>query len=133
MVTLSICSDGVAMVSPLSPVIASFFMEDFEEVRLSRVAFMPTCRFHYMDDTFVIWPHGPKELKNFVNHLNNIHPNIQFTMETESNSHLPFLDIGIYRRPHGSLGHRVYRKPTHTNLFLNAEPHHHPTNKHSIL
>jgi hypothetical protein len=41
-------------------------------------------------------------------------------METESEGHLPFLDLNIYRRPDGSLGHRVYRKPTHTNLYLSA-------------
>jgi hypothetical protein len=38
----------------------------------------------------------------------------------EENNHLPFLDIDIYKRPDGTLGHIVYRKPTHTNLYLNA-------------
>jgi hypothetical protein len=37
-----------------------------------------------------------------------------FTMEKEEDGHLPFLDINIYRKPDGSLGHKVYRKPTHT-------------------
>jgi hypothetical protein len=54
-------------------------------------------------------------------------------METESESHLPFLDLDIYRRPDGSLEHRVYRKPTHTNLYLNAKSHHHPSNEQAVL
>ncbi|PNF33864.1 hypothetical protein B7P43_G07226 [Cryptotermes secundus] len=54
-------------------------------------------------------------------------------METETEGHLPFLDIDIYRRPDGSLGHRVYRKSTHTNLYLNAAFHHHPSNKQAAL
>jgi hypothetical protein len=54
-------------------------------------------------------------------------------METESEGHLPFLDLDIYRRPDGSLGHKVYRKPTNTNLYLNAKSHHHPSNKHAVL
>ena len=33
----------------------------------------------------------------------------------------------------GSLGHKVYRKPTHTNLYLHQKSHHHPANKHSVL
>jgi hypothetical protein len=33
--------------------------------------------------------------------------NIQFTMEIEENGHLPFLDIDIYRKRDGSLGHKV--------------------------
>ncbi|XP_033607053.1 uncharacterized protein LOC117282253 [Cryptotermes secundus] len=54
-------------------------------------------------------------------------------METESEEHLPFLDIDIYRRPDGSLGHREYRKPTHTNLYLDARSHHHPSSKQAAL
>jgi hypothetical protein len=50
-------------------------------------------------------------------------------MNTERDGHLPFLDIHIYGRPHGSLGHKVYCKPTHTNLYLNSTSHHHPSNK----
>jgi hypothetical protein len=86
-----------------------------------------------VDDTFVIWPHGPHKVKNFPNHLNSIHECIQFAMETESEAYLPFLDIDIYRRPDGSLGHRVYRKATHTNLYLNAGSHHLPSSKQAIL
>jgi hypothetical protein len=37
-------------------------------------------------------------------------------METESEGHLPFLDLDIYRRPDGSLGHKVYCKATHTPI-----------------
>jgi hypothetical protein len=37
----------------------------------------------------------------------------------EEDSHLPFLNTDIYRRMDGSLGHKVYRKPTHTNLYMN--------------
>jgi hypothetical protein len=46
-----------------------------------------------MDDTFVIWPHRPDKLKDFLNHLNSIHKCIQFTMGTKSEGHLLFLDI----------------------------------------
>jgi hypothetical protein len=52
---------------------------------------------------------------------------------TENEGHLPFLDINTYRRPDGPRGHRVYRKATHTNLYLNADSHHHPSNKQAVL
>jgi hypothetical protein len=54
-------------------------------------------------------------------------------MEIEENGHLPFLDIDIYKKADGSLGHKVYLKPTHTNLDLHQLSHHHPANKHSVL
>ena len=44
-----------------------------------------------------------------------------------------FLYIDIYRKMDGSLGHRVYRKPTHTKLYLHQKSHHHPAHKHSVL
>jgi hypothetical protein len=81
-------TDGVAMGSPLSPVIANFYMEDYEKAALE-----PRRCFRYVDDTFVIWQHGPDKLKDFLHRLNNIHQSIQFTMEPESEGHLPFLDL----------------------------------------
>jgi hypothetical protein len=70
---------------------------------------------------------------DFLHHLNSIHQSIQFTMETESEGHLPFLDLDICRRPDGSLGHTVYRMPTQINLYLNAKYYHRPSNKQTVL
>jgi hypothetical protein len=46
-------------------------------------------------------------------------------MEKEG-GYLPFLDIDIYRKKDDSLGHKVHLKPTHTNLYLHHNSHHHP-------
>jgi hypothetical protein len=89
--------------------------------------------FRYVDDTFVIWPHGKEKLTEFLNHLSELHTNIQVTMEQEEEGHLPFLDTDIYRKTDGSLSHRVYRKPTHTNLYLHQNSHHYPANNQSWL
>jgi len=42
------------MGSSLSPVIASFFMEDFEKKVLEQVTYTPVCWFQYVDDTFIM-------------------------------------------------------------------------------
>jgi hypothetical protein len=49
---------------------------------------------------------GPRlhKLKYFLDHLNCVHQNIHFTLETERDGHLSCPDTDIYRRPHGSLG-----------------------------
>ena len=39
-------------------------------------------------------------------------------MEKEADNQLAFLDSLILRRTDGSLGHKVYRKPTHTDIYL---------------
>jgi len=48
--------DGSNVGSPLPPVVANFFMEDFEEVTMSRVAYKSTCWFRYIEDKIVTWP-----------------------------------------------------------------------------
>jgi hypothetical protein len=103
------------MGSPLSPVIAYSYMEDFEKNAIEQATHKPVCWFRYVDDTFVIWPHGQDKLEDFLNHLIGLHNNIQFTIEKEQEGHLPFLNIDITKKD-GSLGHKVYRKSTHSNL-----------------
>jgi hypothetical protein len=120
------------MGSPLSPVIANFFIEDFEMKAIEQAAHKPVCWFRYVDDTFIIWPHGQEKLGDFLNHLNGLHNKIQFTMGKEE-GRLPFLDIDIYRKMDGSLGHKVCKKSTHTNLYLHQNSHHHPANNQSSL
>jgi hypothetical protein len=90
-------TDGVTMDSPLSPVIANFYTEDYEKAVLILAPLKPRCWFCYIEDTFIIWQHGPDKLKDFLHHLNSIHQSIQL-METDGEGHLPFLDLDIYRR-----------------------------------
>ena len=125
--------DGVAMGSPLSPVVANFFMESFEKSALDTAPLKPKLWLRYVDDTFVIWSHGRNELERFLNHLNSRHPNIKFTMETELEGKLPFLDVLVIKKPTGELGHTVYRKATHTDRYLNANSNHHPAQKRTVI
>ena len=67
----------------------------------------------YMDDMFVLWPHGEDKLETFHYHLNSQHPSIQFTMEKESEGKISFLDVHI-QKEEGKLS-MVYRKNTHTD------------------
>jgi hypothetical protein len=54
-------------------------------------------------------------------------------MEMEKDLFPSFLDIDIYRRPDGSLAHKVYRKPTHSNLYWKLRSHHHSSNIQAVL
>ncbi|XP_069673690.1 uncharacterized protein [Periplaneta americana] len=125
--------DRVAMGSLLSPAIANYYIEHLEHEILATAPLKPTHFFRYVDNTFVIWPHGQDTLPDFIRHINSLRPQIQFTMEVETNGKLPFLDILISRNNNGSLGHAVYRKPTHTNLYLNANSFHHQVQRMGIL
>lgn len=104
---------GVAMGSPLSPIVANLFMEDFESKALSSTLFKPKLWKRFVDDTCSIWQHGPNELDLFFQHLNNQSYSIKFTMEREVGGCLPFLDVLVFRKVDGSFSHEVYWKKTH--------------------
>ena len=125
-------NEGVAMGSLLSPVIANFYMEKFEEIILETAPLKPKAWYRYVDDTFIVWNHGQEELDNFLQHLNSKNRNIQFTMEKERDGELSFLDV-LVKREGQRLGHKVYRKPTHTDRYLNSQSNHHPSQKMGVI
>jgi hypothetical protein len=126
-------TSGVAMGSPLSPIVANIFMEHFEKKSLDTYPLKPLRWKRFVDDTNVLWPHGKEELEKFFQHLNDISTHIKFTMELEDNGSIPFLDVLIKRKEDGNLGHAVYRKKTHTENYLHASSHHHPSQKLGVL
>lgn len=126
-------TSGVAMGSPLSPIVANLFMEKFETKALDSYPLKPKFWVRFVDDTSVNWPHGDKELKNFLNHLNSTSEDIKFTIEMEENNCIPFLDILLIRNKDGSIGHKVFRKKAHTDNYLHADSHHHPAQKMGVL
>ena len=117
-------TDGAAMGSPLSPVIANLYMERLEENALQTAPLLPRLWLRYVDDAFVICPHGQDELQRFHKHLNGQHPNIKFTIEHEKENKLAFLDI-LVTRSETRLCTGVYCKPTHTDRYIPFHSHHH--------
>ncbi|XP_018567608.1 uncharacterized protein LOC108908159 [Anoplophora glabripennis] len=107
-------------------------MEAFEKKALESTTLRPKRWYRYVE-TFIIWPHGHNTIADFLYHINRIYPDIQFTMEIKKNAALPILGVLVERKPDDTLGHRVYRKPTHKDRYLNAESHHHPAQKQGII
>lgn len=102
-------TDGIAMSSPLSS--CGFFHGGLQNkcIKYGPLNFNR----RYVDDTLLVWTHGPDTLTTFMD-LNSHHKQIQFTTELEHNNTLSFLDKQIIRKPHRTLGWKVYRKLTHT-------------------
>ena len=124
---------GVAMGSPLSPIVTNLFMEDFETKALASAQFRTKKWKTFVDDTYVIWSHRSEKQDRFLNHINSQSDSIKFTMEVEENGCLPFLDILLSRRDDGCICHQVFRKKTHTDQYLHASSHHFPSQKFGVL
>jgi hypothetical protein len=74
-----------------SPVISNIFMEHFEEIALDTADHRTAKWLRYVDDTFVVWPHGLARLQQFLHHLNNVGPTIKFIMEDEANQIISYV------------------------------------------
>ena len=92
----------------------------------------PTFWRRFVDDTFVVIQKTQED--SFFNHLNTIDERIQFTKEAStSDGSMPFLDALVTINGDGSLNTKVYRKQTHTDLYLQWDSHHSIAAKYSVI
>ena len=127
-------TDGVAMGSPLGPLMANTKKKHFMcniEKQLEARNKMPAFYKRYVDDTLSTIP-NEETASEFLMTLNNSHPSINFTMELEENGRLPFLGMNIIRNG-CHLDTKVYRKPTDTGLLLHYHSHVDERYKRSLL
>ena len=122
---------GTAMGFPVSVVVADLVMEDVESRALTSFPYPPRFWTRYVDDTCCAL--RTDSVDNFHRHLNSIEPSIQFTVEAESEGQLAFLDVLISRNLDGSMDTTVYRKPTHTNKYLDFSSHHPLAHKIAVV
>ena len=112
---------GTPMGSCISPILANIFMEYVENTALTTFHTPPKLWLRYVDDTFCILKQ--EHIVEFHQHINSVCRHIQFTMEEEQESSLPFLDVLVLRH-NNTLCTQVYRKPTHTDRYLHFDSHH---------
>ena len=106
--------DGLAMGSPPAPHFANGWLAQFEESIRGEARLY----FRYMDDIL-------KEVKREyaeqqLSYINDLHPNLTFTLEREKEQQLPVLDMKIFHnQTTGALSSTWYNKPTDTGLIMN--------------
>ena len=111
--------DGVAMASSLAPVVANIFMGFHESKWLNEYNLnKPKFYLRYVDDILAAFDNEQDSL-NFLNFLNNRHPNIKFTIEKQINHSIAFLDVFISGINNQNLTLQTYHKSTYIDLLLN--------------
>ena len=103
-------------------------MEDIEESAINASPVAPKIWKRYVDDSFcIIKKNG---VTAFHDTLNSIDTNISFTIEQECNGKISFLDT-LVSCSNGAISVDVYRKPTHTDRYLDFNSHHNKKHKGS--
>ena len=126
---------GTAMGTKFAPPYACLTMGYLEETklypRIPRLFGPSVCEMiieffrRYIDDCFQPWPRSTN-IKTFFDLLNDLHPDITFTMEkgieqstlSITNQKLNFLDITIILKDDGSIETDIFYKDTNTHDYL---------------
>ena len=108
--------DGVAMGSPLGPVLVDIFMIELEKAILPELTECIKYWKRYVDDTLSFVKLGT--ISYIITKLNSFDNNIQFTFKEEDKGTLPFLDV-LIRRKGNSVLTTVFRKHTNNDIYLN--------------
>ena len=123
-------TDGVAMGSPLGPLLANVFMSSIEDT-LERQGKLPSFYRRYVDDTLTVMS-DLATATTFLHTLNSAHTSVKFTMEVEKNGKLPFLGTELLNHA-TRIETKVYVKPTNTGLLLHYQSHVDNRYKRSLL
>ena len=108
--------DGVAMGSPLGPVIANIFMSELEQTLVPTLSDDVSLWTRYVDDTFVFVREG--SIQKVMDCLNGFHPSIQFTHKCEVDRKIPFLDVNVSTREDRGFDTEIHRKSTDMNIYI---------------
>ena len=124
--------EGAAMGSPLSPIVANIFMKNFETKALETAQHPPKsmeeicgwhfCHFGNRTQRRVFQSHQCHWREDKIHSWNHQSWWIHALSGNFSNT-----------KSDGSLSTRVYRKPTHTNQYLQWDSHHAISNKYSVI
>ena len=106
-----------AMGSPVSPIVANFWVEQFKREALSNFPRPPEIWFRRVDDTF------PKLHIYDIEHFNSRDPHGDGIQRKATLPRYVLIKTEV----------TIYRKPTHTDQYLNFNLYHHLEHKRSAV
>ena len=109
--------DGVAMGSPLGPVLANVFMVELEKSLVPQLESSVELWYRYVDDTFTFIKKG--KVEEVLERLNSFHESINFTYERERDGVISFLDVKVITKANRTFDTDIHRKETDTNIYMN--------------
>ena len=114
---------GLAMGSPLSPILADLYMEWLEaKVKVQDKEGHIKMWKRYVDDVFaIIAKEGDPQ--SILDQANTLSETVKFTLEVEKEGTLPFLDVELIKNKN-RIDTKVYRKATDSGRYLHYTSNH---------
>jgi len=126
--------DGLAMCAPTSSIISELFLQYLEQTKLPHIAHKLKLLnyFRYVDDVLIIFDSQHTDINKIANEFNALHPNIQFTEETEKHKKINYLDVTIHRQ-YTQVNISIFRKPTYTDTLTPYTSNHPVQHKRAAI
>jgi hypothetical protein len=121
------------MGAPTSAILAEIFIQNLEHTKIINILkkyIIDYCR--YVDDILIVHNKDITNIENTLIYFNSIHPNIQFTIENETQNYLNYLDLTITNE-HNKLTFSIFWKPTYTNLITHNDSCHPQEHKYAAI
>jgi hypothetical protein len=112
-------TDSLAMGASSSSILSEIFLQNTEHTHLPCLARKHKLvnYFCFVDDILINYDSQHTNIHAILNNFNSIHPNLQFTEETEQNNAVNYLDITIHKTP-TNINISIFRKPTFTDTLI---------------
>jgi hypothetical protein len=112
-------NDGLAMGAPSSAILCEVFLQYIEEIFITDILIQNKIKgyFRYVDDTLIMYDQTITNINTVLNEFNQIHHNLQYTLELEENGKINFLDHTI-SRTNQTVAFNIFRKPTFTDTII---------------
>jgi hypothetical protein len=107
------------MGAPTSAILAEIFIQYLEHNDIIQILQKHHILdyYRYVDDILIIYNENCTNIQDTSNDFNSVHPNIQYTMEMQTDNKLNYLDITI-ENTNNTFTFNIYRKPTATDLII---------------
>ena len=125
--------DGLIMGSPISAIMSEIFLQNIDN-KIQNIINKYDNKghwFRYVDDGLCIINNNTNP-DNILQELNKLHKNLKFTIETENNRTLNYLDLNL-QIINNELTYSIYRKPTLCNQAINNKSNFPNQHKYAIF
>jgi GIY-YIG catalytic domain len=122
---------GLAMGSPLAPILSDLVLEFLFDNIIPKLDFQPNFIKKYVDDCILGIPED--KIQYTLDKFNSFHPTLKFTCETEdTNKSIAFLDLKLIHKNDGKVLTDWYNKPLASNRLLNFRSTHPLSQKRNV-